>query len=328
LNTARQLTFLLVCLLLCNFFFLQTSRASETKKSPIEIEIESDGFKRKAILYVPSSVDKNRKPSLVVLLHGGGGNAMDALESYGWAVKAEQQGFVVLAPEGLGARPKQPKSPKLNPAVWNSGQYASSSPIAAVNDVAFIDRLLEHTKTLIAYNEAKVYATGHSNGGGMTFRLGSELSPKFAAIAMVAGRLAIDNPKPTKALPTLYIVGTVDPLMPLGGGDIKSPWGGSWTNRPVAEQLSSWASAIQCETVPITVSDTTAMQKVVYSSKAKGLNPDLTRPQPSLSVLYVKDHGHHWPGAKQTPLPASVIGPTLNTLNATDAIWDFFKSNE
>jgi poly(3-hydroxybutyrate) depolymerase len=234
----------------------------------------------------------------------------------GWATMADKGGFLIVAPEGLGAMPKLPTNFKTNPAQWNSGQLNARSPRAAIDDVAFIRQLLDDLKKKLPYDESRVFATGHSNGGGMTFRLAAELSDRFCAIGMVAGRMAVNNPKPTKPLPTLYIIGTNDPLMPLAGGEVKSPWG-SWINRPVVEQLEKWAEAIGCEKEQKVLSEKDDLRKVEYNSKNNG---------PKLTVIYLKGHGHHWPGAIQT-LPESMIGPIKSKLNATDTIWDFFQKH-
>lgn len=280
------------------------------------LAIKSGGYDRLAHVHIPKSFKPGSKPPLVLLLHGGGGSANHALEKDGWAAKADQEGFLIVAPEGLGALPKLPTSFKVNPALWNSGQLKAGSPRAAIDDVTFIRDLLDELKQKVPYDESRVFSTGHSNGGGMTFRLAAELSERFAAIGMVAGRMVVENPKPTKPLPTLYIIGTKDPLMPLDGGEVKSPWTGSWTNRPVDEQLAKWAEAIGCEKEPRFISDKDDVRKVEYSSKTNG---------PTITVLYLEGHGHHWPGAKVS-LPESMIGPIKSKLDATDVIWEFFNS--
>jgi polyhydroxybutyrate depolymerase len=279
------------------------------------LKVKSGDYDRVAHIHVPNGYKSSTKPPLVLLLHGGGGGGTTALEKDGWAAKADKEGFLIVAPEGLGALPKLPTNFKTNPALWNSGQLNARSPRAAIDDVAFIRKLLDELKEKLPYDESRVFSTGHSNGGGMTFRLAAELSDRFSAIGMVAGRMVVDNPKPTKPLPTLYIIGTKDPLMPLDGGEVKSPWG-NWTNRPVVEQLTRWAEAIGCEKEPKVVSEKDDVKNVEYPSKTKG---------PRLTVLYLEGHGHHWPGAKQT-LPESMIGPIKSKLNATDVIWEFFKS--
>jgi polyhydroxybutyrate depolymerase len=302
------------------------SQTAVAKNKLMAISIQSGGIERSAMLYVPERVQRETKPALVVVLHGGGGDAAQVLEDNGWIDKAQERGFIALAPQGLGVRPKLPKNARFNPAVWNSGQYPTGSPIAAIDDVGFVNQLLKHVRELVDYNESKIYVTGHSNGAGMTFRLGAELSEKFAALALVAGRLTVVNPQPKKALPTLYIVGTVDPLMPLAGGEIQSPWGGSWSNRPIAEQSAAWARAIQCETEPKTVTETNTLKTVVYSALISRANTreGTQSPSATLTVTYLKGHGHNWPGAKQT-VSSSVMGPNVSDLHATNTIWEFFS---
>ena len=46
---------------------------------------------------------------------------------------------------------------------------------------------------------------------------------------------------------------------------------------------------------------------------------------PGLTVIYIAGHGHHWPGGELV-LPKDMIGPVNDHLNATDTLWDFFKS--
>ncbi len=293
----------------------QTTLPSPPQSGRFTLVIKSGGYDRVAQIHIPTGYKSGTKPPLVLLLHGGGGSGTSALDKDGWAAKADKEGFLIVAPEGLGALPKLPTNFRTNPALWNSGQLNTRSPRTAIDDVAFIRQLLDELKNRLPYDESRVFSTGHSNGGGMTFRLAAELSERFCAIGMVAGRMVVDNPKPTKPLPTLYIIGTTDPLMPLDGGEVKSPWG-NWTNRPVVEQLSRWAEAIGCEEEPKVLSEKDDLRKVEYPSKGNG---------PKLTVIYLESHGHHWPGGKQT-LPESMIGPIKSKLNATDAIWEFFKT--
>jgi polyhydroxybutyrate depolymerase len=307
-------------------YFTSSACAEPLQAGLNTLTVESEGKTRSAQLYLPLRDFKGQKPALLVLLHGGGGSAKGTLEHDGWASKSEQQGFIIVAPEGLGIRPRLATNFRLNPAVWNSGQFGANSATAAIDDVAFIRKLLDTVKSAIEYDESKVFVTGHSNGGGMTFRLGAELSEKFAAMAMVAGRLGIDNPRPAKALPTLYIVGTADPLMPLEGGEVKSPWSGAWSNRPVGEQLSIWAQAIRCEGEPRLVSETELIKTMVYPPQSR-LSASASYNAPALTVIYLKGHGHQWPGAKQT-LPTNIMGPIVNNINASDVIWNFFSTGK
>ncbi len=181
--------------------------------------------------------------------------------------------------------------------------------------MVFIRQLLDELKEKVPYDESRVFCTGHSNGGGMTFRLASDLSERFTAVGMVAGMIDFANPKPKKPLPTLYILGTKDPLMPIDGGDVKLPWGHR-QNPPVAEMFATWATALGCQTEPKTTSEKDGVKTVAYPSKSSG---------PALTVIYIEGQGHNWPGGKAV-LPESKYGPATNKLDATDAIWDFFNA--
>lgn len=283
-----------------------------------EFSLESGGHTRTVHLHVPRSYDPSRPPPLVIVLHGGGGGGKRYLTDNGWTAKADAEGFVAVAPDGLPARPTAAADFKSNPRLWNSGQLRSFSPRARIDDVAFMSALLDDLAKRTPYDARRVYVTGHSNGGGMTFRLAAELSGRLTAIATVAGEVTVKDPKPAKPLPTLYIYGTRDPLLPIGGGERKTPWGTS-TTRPVAEFLAVWAKGLGCAAEPKPVSEKDGVRTVEYPPGQPG--------GPSLTAIYIDGHGHAYPGGKESGLPENVLGPNLKKLNATDVIWDFFRKH-
>jgi polyhydroxybutyrate depolymerase len=293
----------------------KTTLPSPPHPGRFTLVIKSGGYDRVAHIQIPKTYKVEAKSPLVLLLHGGGGSGTHALERDGWADKAEKEGFLVVAPDGLGAAPKLPTNFRLNPAVWNAANLRRGSRRAAIDDVAFFRQLLDDLTDKLPYDRNRVYCVGHSNGGGMTFKAAAEISERFTAIGTVAGLIAVENPKPRKALPTLYIIGTKDPLMPVEGGEVKTPWG-IRQNPPISEPLAKWATALGCETEPKVMSDKDGLKKVEYPSRSDG---------PTLTVLYIEGHGHHWPGA-QSVLPRNLMGPNTSKLNATDAIWEFFRS--
>ena len=150
----------------------------------------------------------------------------------------------------------------------------------------------------------------------MAFRLASELSDRFTAVGAVAGLLALENPQPKMPLPSLCMLGSKDPLMPIDGGEVNLPWG-TRQYKPVSESLRKWAKAIGCDEEPTVISEKDQVRKVEYPSKLNG---------PSLTVLYLEGHGHHWPGFKSS-LPDQYVGPYSTKLNATDVMWDFFQKH-
>jgi poly(3-hydroxybutyrate) depolymerase len=289
---------------------------AEPKPGRYGVEMKSGGYDRTALVIVPKAYKPGAQLPLVLLLHGGGGDGAHILDKDGWAAKADKEGFLVVAPTGLPAAPRLAADFKTNPRVWNSGLLNPKSPRAAISDVVYLGALLDEVQKRVPHDRSRVFVTGHSNGAGMTFLVGAELSERFAAIAPVAGMMDVQDPKPKQPLPTLYIIGTKDPLVPLAGGEVKNPWG-TKTRLPVANYLASWAKALGCETEPKTLSDKDGLKRVQYPSKSGG---------PKLSVVYIDGQGHTWPGGRAT-LPESVVGPTTDKLNATDAIWEFFEKH-
>jgi polyhydroxybutyrate depolymerase len=306
---------LLIAALACAPPALQAANLpSPAKPGTYSFELKADGQTWTVHVHIPKNYNADVKPPLVLAFHGAGGEGKMALENDGWAAKADQEGFIVAAPTGIPSRPKLAPNFLSNPRVWNSGQLNPLSPRTTIDDVAFVRKLLDELKEKVPYEERRVFAVGHSNGGGMTFRLAAEMSERLMAIATVAGVMAVDNPKLTKPLPTLYILGEKDPLVPLDGGEVKLPWGKK-QNPPVAEFLEKWATALGCQTKPTTLSDSAGIKKVEYASSGDG---------PPLTVLYLENQGHAWPGGKRV-LPESMIGPMKSKLNATDTVWEFFQ---
>ncbi len=279
--------------------------------------LASGGYQRAVWVHVPPQITEGKPLPLVLGFHGAGGSGEHFLPDNGWIAMADAKGFFVAAPDGLPARPRQAADFLANPRLWNSGQLTAGSPRTAIDDVAFVAALLDALKEQLPYDTHRVFVTGHSNGGAMTFRLAESLSSRIAAIATVAGMVAIEHPHVARPMPSLYILGTKDPLMPEAGGDAPVIWGARRT-LPVADYLARWAAALGCATSAVTVSNRDGLRTDEYRPLAEG--------GATFTVVRIEGQGHAWPGAKVNRLNERLIGPITNRLDATDAIWKFFAA--
>jgi polyhydroxybutyrate depolymerase len=252
---------------------------------------------------------------LVLILHGAGGQGKIYLEKAGWADKAEMEGFIAAAPDGLPAKPGQPIHFLRNPRLWNSGQLRDALPRSKIDDRKFFLALIAELHERLSIDPERTYVAGHSNGAGMTFRLGAELSEHFAAIAPVSGLCWLKNPMPARPLPTLFMIGTADPLLPLPGGDSNLPWGRRSTP-PVEESLAVWAKALGCPPDPKTILEAEGVKVQDYGPGSGGV---------AMKVYFLEGHGHGWPGGSQN-LPEQLTGPNTAKIKATDVIWEFFRN--
>jgi len=279
------------------------------------LEIVAEGHTWTYHLHVPLQARSGGAP-LVVVFHGAGGNGKDYLTKNGWAALSEQKGFVVAAPDGLPALPRLPANFRINPRLWNSGQLNANSPRAKINDMVFVRALLDDVAQRTSVDKNRIYATGHSNGAGMTFKIGAGLSSLFAGIATVMGLNTSEGAHPTKALPTLMLIGTSDPLNPIEGGERQLPWGKSTVPR-VSQGILAWSQSLNCTTPAVQEldDDQVTVERFIHC-----------RDGATFTVWYLKGQGHAWPGGQASGLPESVMGPNVTHVNATALIWEFFSS--
>jgi polyhydroxybutyrate depolymerase len=293
---------------------------ASTKLTPgrHQLVINAAGHEWTAAIHVPKSYDGSKPVPAVLILHGAGGNGRHYLEKAGWAKKADEAGFIAIAPDGLPARQDFQDSFASNPRLWNSGQLPLRSPRARIDDLAFIRALLDEVERRANVDTNRVYLTGHSNGAGMTYRLATEMPERFAAIAPVASQCWVLNPRPKRPLPTLFIIGTDDPLVPFRGGESTLPWGGKRYTPPVEDSLKKWARAISCSTEPVAVTETNRVRVIEFRPEASGA---------LLRACFIEGHGHQWPGGRQV-LPLRFGGAEASPLRATDVIWEFFEEQQ
>lgn len=276
------------------------------------LKIESGGFLWHTHVHVPAAWDGLPAP-LVLLLHGAGGGGRLYLERTGWARKADEQGFIVAAPDGLPMHPDKLPNFLSNPRLWQSGQLRTT-PRAQVDDLKFFKQLLEELPRRLPLDQPRIYVTGHSNGGGMAFRLAAEMSEHFAALAPVGTVCWVAAALPRRTVPTFYLTGDADPLVPIAGGEIKLPWFPIRPSPPVMESLQRWAVAIGCRPEPQPVRGPAHVRAFEFEPASNGAK---------FTAWFIEGQGHNWPGGKPL-LPEMTMGPDVPHVNATEVIWDFF----
>ncbi|MFH0887398.1 MAG: PHB depolymerase family esterase [bacterium] len=308
----KRIFSLLIIAVICIFGSLSISYAAS---------IKWDGLTRTYLIHVPPSLTKSKPVPLVIALHGGGGMGknMIKLTPGGFDQLADQDGFIVVYPDGLGKN-------------WNDGRSNKEVDYRAhkenVDDVGFISALIDNLINEYNVDPKRVYVTGISNGAMMTYRLGCELSEKIAAIAPVAGNIPqnlLSRCQPHKPVSVLVINNTNDPLMPYKGGDITGPYGKRKLGKviSVAESVDFWVKQNNCNTKAIVTDsdidpkDGTRVHREIFYGGKDGTEV----------ILYsIEGGGHTWPGGYQY-FPEWLIGKTSREFDANQVIWDFFKAH-
>lgn len=282
-------------LILC-FSFAVVSAFAQT----ISGTIKSGGIVREYRLYKPAVYTGDKPVPLVINLHGYSSNNFEQ-EYYGSFHKiADTANFLVVMPNGT--------LDNTGNRFWNTFGGPSS-----VDDVQFINQLID---TLLAnYNidRQRIYSTGMSNGGFMSYTLACKLSNRIAAIASVTGSMivpALSPCNPQHPVPVMEIHGTADPVVPYNGGTILN-------FAPVQTVLNKWIALNHCNTTPLitpvpntNLADGCEAEKIVYSGGDKGT---------TVEHFKILGGGHTWPGA------FFVTGVTNQDINASYEIWQFFR---
>ena len=273
---------------------------SISAQQTIDGSIMHDGIQRDYILYIPAIYDGNQDVPLVLNFHGFGSNANQQMFYGDFRDIADTEGFILVHPQGTSLNGSQ---------YWNVGSPGSSGN--PVDDVGFIEALIDELANSYTINLDRVYATGMSNGGFMSFLLACQLSEKIAAIASVTGSMTFDtydNCNAQHPTPILQIHGTSDNIV---------PYNGNTGSLSIDDVISYWVNYNNCDTNPtittfpdLDPSDGSTVEHIIYSG---GDNASTTE------HMKVIGGGHTWPG--------SVFNSpgTNQDINASMEIWQFFS---
>lgn len=279
------------------------SNKTGKKGAGISLSLESGGRTRSSLLHVPDQYDPTKGTMLVLDFHG--------FTSAGWqealltrmSQESDKRGFIVAYPEGVAAS-------------WNAGDCCGTAWSDSVDDVKFVRDLLDRIEADWCIDPKRVFATGMSNGGFLSHRLGCEVYDRIAAVAPVAGVLGIDPGKceSGRAVPILAFHGTSDPMVPYDGGTPLWPQLGLGLNfLSVPKTMDHWRVRNGCSTFQktfFTNGDATCVEWPDCEGGAQ------------TSLCTIDGGGHTWPGG--IPIPA---GKTSKDISATTTMLDFFEAH-
>lgn len=249
------------------------------------------GMARRFLIHVPAGYDNEAPVSLVLNFHGATSNAEQQRSLFSQMdATSDAEGFIVVYPQGVGDS-------------WNAGACCGDAATQKIDDVGFSRALVEYMAAHACIDRKRVYATGFSNGGRMSYRLACEAADVFAAIAPVAG---------TKSFPDLNNSPGCTPSRPLSLIDFM----GSADTRIAAQpgQVKEWVAFDGC---------TDPAPKETYRSGAHFcMTYEQCKAGTSVTYCVVDGGGHCWPGTVPCPL-----GQTSRTdeLSANALMWKLFE---
>ena len=171
---------------------------------PQQVSFNVDDVKREALVYLPTKKSETAAP-VVFGFHGHGGNSRNAARTFKihqlWpeAIVVYMQGVPTV---GALTDPKGERTGWEHSAEQYKGR-----------DLKFFDAVLAHLRAKHKVDNRRIYATGHSNGGGFTYLLWAHRPDVFAAIApSAAGSRSLRTTRP-KPIPVMHLAGEKDALV-------------------------------------------------------------------------------------------------------------------
>tara|TARA_Y100001970_G_scaffold278979_1_gene385512 strand:- start:240 stop:1133 length:894 start_codon:yes stop_codon:yes gene_type:complete len=176
------------------------------------IIIEYGGQSREYVIYIPDTYDSTQSTPLVMNFHGGSGSATGQMFMTNMTAIADTVGFLIAFPQGT-----------LSNGVshWNSMLFTEGNK-SDIDDIGFIETLIDTLENNYNIDTSKIYATGFSNGADFSYSLACYLNDRFAAIAGVAGLMAEESITycgPENYIGIMIIHGTSDNSRPFNGID-------------------------------------------------------------------------------------------------------------
>jgi polyhydroxybutyrate depolymerase len=257
--------------------------------------IVHDNLQRDYIIHIPNSYNSNIPIPLVFCFHGYTSYASTIMSYTNFNFVSDTAGFIIVYPQGTLLQ---------GSTHWNVGGWTIGS---TADDIGFSISLLDSISNEYNIDITRVYSTGMSNGGYMSFLLACQMSDKIAAIASITGSMTPQTSNvcnPQHPTPVLQIHGTNDLTVPYLGDP-------AWTES-IDDVLQYWVDYNNCNTSPVitpipdnNIFDGSTAEYIVYDGGDNYVTAEHFK---------IYGGGHDWPGAWGNM-----------DINASAEIWKFFS---
>jgi polyhydroxybutyrate depolymerase len=190
--------------------------------------------------YVPTSYDASKATPLVILLHGYSANGFIQKGYFGFTdAFIDSKGFLFAFPDGT-------KDAGGN-LFWNATDACCNFGNVDVDDVAYIDAIIDDMSAHYHVDPKRVFVTGHSNGGFMSHRYACDRANRVAAIVALAGDDWKDLSKcnPSAGVAVLQVHGTADATIPYDGSTAQNMMMPS-----ARDSVAGWSAKNGCTASP------------------------------------------------------------------------------
>ena len=251
--------------------------------------IEYDNIVRQFFVYEGAGYQSNA--TVLFVLHGYTSRALWIMNYSGFQTIADDAGIIVIYPQGT-------LLPATGQTHWNVGGWTTSS---TTDDVGFINSVINFMNDEYSINPKRIYSTGMSNGGYMSYKLACDLSSRIAAVASVTGSMTnqtLDGCNPSHSTSVAQIHGLQDSVVNYAGNGF---------SKPIEEVMSYWVDNNNCSPEPDTFE--------IFGSNGGGIHDVYSGcdDQTNVELFLMNNMGHSWPNIDDHDLQGST------------AVWNFLS---
>ena len=263
-----------------------------------QCEMTRGGFFREFIQYIPQSLNENGENAPIVFVLHGYTSYDDWIFDYSnFEIQADEHGFILIYPQGTIYQP-------TGETHWNVGGWTSQS---TTDDIDYIDSIIDYLDGNYRVNLNRIYSTGMSNGGFMSYVLACQLSHRIAGIASVTGSMTnqtFDECDAKHPMPVMQIHGAKDNTVPFEGND---------NMKPIDDVMEFWVNYNACNVTP--------SETIIEDNDGDGLGGTLSvyngcMNDVSVELYYLDGLRHQWPSLK---------GTRVFDIDSASVIWEFFS---
>ena len=256
---------------------------------------------------------------LLLAFHGGGGEAEGFQKYAGLDAVSDREKFLVVYPNGTGVFLRRLRT-------WNAGECCSFAMKNKIDDVGFAMAVIDDGVRRTRVDTKRIYATGHSNGAMMSYRLAAEHAERIAAIAPVSGAYDLEKSAPSQPVAILDMHSVDDPRALYDGG-LGPAFPGTQeksSHRPVMVGIHRWTINNKCK------GDSTVAETRTGKTSTGNAGQSTTRlvwkgcsAGGEVAHWRMTGVGHGWPGDEGATKRERIIGPQTTLVSAAEEVWKF-----